>query len=80
LFDFINPVLERHRKFGGSGGQITVGQRVGDPRFLALVGSELVTEPAKPDLEPRLGVVGDEASQPFGSKRPDVAGAIELAR
>jgi hypothetical protein len=46
--------------------------------LFAFIGSELRGEPAEPDLEPRLGVVSDEAGQPFGSKRPDVAGAIEL--
>src|SRR4029450_3102961 len=34
--------------------------------------------PAEPDLEPRLGMMSNEAGQPFGSKRPDVTGAIEL--
>jgi hypothetical protein len=48
--------------------------------LLASVGSELPGEPAEPDLEPRLGVVGDEAGQPIGSKRPEVAGAIELMK
>ena len=77
-FDFSNPVLERHRKPGGSGGQITVRQCIGDPRLFAFVGSELRGESAEPDLEPRLGVMGHEAGQPFGSKRPEVAGPIEL--
>jgi hypothetical protein len=77
-FDFSNPVLERHRNPGGSGGQITVRQCIGDPRLFAFVGSELRGEPAEPDLEPRLGVVGDEAGQPLGSKSSDMAGAVEL--
>ena len=46
--------------------------------ILALVGSECITEAAEPDLEPRLGVMSDEAGQPFGSKSADVVGAIEL--
>lgn len=78
LFDFSNPILERHQYSGWSGGQITVRQCVGDPRLFAFISSELRGEAAEPDLEPRLGVVGDEAGQPFGSKRPEVAGPIEL--
>jgi hypothetical protein len=46
--------------------------------LFAFVRSGFCGEPPEPDLEPRLGVVGDESGQPFGSKRPDVASAIEL--
>jgi len=48
--------------------------------LFVFIGGELRGEAAEPDLEPHLGVVGDEAGQPIGSKRPDVAGAIELMK
>ena len=48
--------------------------------MFAFIGSEFCGEPAEPDLEPRLGVVGDEAGQPFGSKGPEVLGAIQLVQ
>jgi len=78
LFDLGNPVLERHQLSGRAGSQITIGQRIRDPRFLALVSSELVTESAQPDLESGLRVVSDEPGQPFSPVRPDVMGAVEL--
>ena len=78
LFDLGNPVLERHLLSGRADSQITIGQRIRDPRFLALVSSELVTESAQPDLESGLRVVSDEPGQPFSPVRPDVMGAVEL--
>jgi hypothetical protein len=72
------PPAAGRRRPDAPSGQITVRQSVGDPRLFAFVRSEFCGKPAEPDLEPRLGMMGDETGQPFGSKRPEVAGAIEL--